>query len=87
MKEGEIMCLIDFAKNYNFKETNEVQKQHWYNVQMTILVHITYMVNPDYNQDDPKSYRLLIEYHAIVLMIGNMIICLSKNVLTYIGVI
>jgi hypothetical protein len=54
---------------------------------MTILVHITYMVNPHYNQDDPKSYQLLTEYHTIVSMIGNIIICLSKNVLTYIGVI
>jgi hypothetical protein len=80
MKEGEIMSLIDFAKNYNFKEQNEVQEQHWYNFQMTILVHITYMVNPNYNQDDPRNSWLLTKYHTIVLMIGNMIICFSKNV-------
>jgi hypothetical protein len=51
------------------------------------FTRITYMVNPYYNQDDPKSCQLLTYYHTIVLMIGNMIICLSKNVLTYIGVI
>jgi hypothetical protein len=30
---------------------------------MTILVHIMYKVNFDHNQDDPKSCRLIIEYH------------------------
>jgi hypothetical protein len=86
MKEGETISLIDFAKKYSFKKQNEVQ-EHWYNFLMTILVHITYMVNPYSNQDDPKSCELLTKYQTVVLMIGNMIICLSKNVLTYIGVI
>ncbi len=59
MKEGEITSLINFAKTYSFKKQNEVQERHWYNFQMTILVHITYMVNPNYNQDDPKSCQFL----------------------------
>jgi len=78
MKEGETMSLIDFAKNYNFEKQNEVQKQHWYNFKMTILVHITYMVNPNYNQNDPKSCQLIAKYHTTVLMIRNMIIWCPK---------
>jgi hypothetical protein len=63
LKVGEILFLIDFVKNYSFKEQNEVQTHHWYNFQMTILVHITYKMNLDHNQDDPRSCRLIIEYH------------------------
>jgi hypothetical protein len=37
-----MMLVIDFAKNYTFKEYNEVQKMHWHSFQLTILVHICY---------------------------------------------
>jgi hypothetical protein len=61
LKVGEILSLIDFVKNYSFKEQNEVKKQHWYNFQMTILylVHITYKINLDHNQNEPKSCHLI----------------------------
>jgi hypothetical protein len=62
LRPGEVMSLIDFAENYSFKGQNEIQSQHWINVQLTILVHIMYTVNPAYNPEDPKSKRLLTTY-------------------------
>ena len=66
LKEDEIMSLIDFSENYSFKSQNEVQEQHWYNFQLSILVHITYRVNPNYNPSDSKSLRLNTDYHYYI---------------------
>ena len=49
-------------ENYSFKGHDEVQSQHWFNFQLTILVHITYTINPDYNISDPFSKRLKVDY-------------------------
>ena len=62
LQPGEVMSLIDFAENYSFKGQDEIQSQHWYNFQLTILVHITYSVNPSFNVLDPKSKRLKTDY-------------------------
>ena len=59
---GEVLSLIDFAENYSFKGQDEVQSQHWFNFQLTILVHITYTMNLHYNPLDLLSKRLNIEY-------------------------
>ena len=37
-----VVSLVDFAKNYTFKEQNEIQSMHWWLVQVIIFVHITY---------------------------------------------
>ena len=66
LKEGEIMSLIDFAENYSFKGQSEVQSQHWFSFQCTILVHITYRLNESYNLADPNSKRLHTEYHYYI---------------------
>jgi hypothetical protein len=66
LRVGEVMSLINFAENYSFKGQNEIQSQHWTNVQLTILVHITYTVNPEYNPEDPKSRRLKTQYFYYV---------------------
>jgi hypothetical protein len=74
LKAGEVMSLIDFTKNYSFKGQNEVQSQHWYNFQLTILVHIMYTVNPFYDALDKDSKRLCTTYyhwHDLVLA-GNI---------------
>ena len=39
---GTIISMIDFAKNYYFQPQDEIQSMHWFNVQVTLLVHITY---------------------------------------------
>ena len=33
---------MDFAENYAFQPHDEIQSMHWFNVQVTLLVHITY---------------------------------------------
>ena len=41
-----VVSVIDFAGNYTFKEQNEIQSMHWFSLQVTILVHITYVCHP-----------------------------------------
>jgi hypothetical protein len=66
LKEGEILSLIDFAENYSFKGQDEIQSQHWYNFQLTILVHITYSVNPSYNHLDSQLKGLKTDYYYYI---------------------
>ena len=66
MKEGKILSLIDFAENYSFRNQNEIQSEHWFNFQLTILVHITYQVNSDWNPLDPQSKRLHTDYNYYI---------------------
>ena len=63
LQPGEIMSLVDFAENYSFKGQDEIQSQHWFNFQITILVHIMYSINPGYNPHDAKSKRLNTVYY------------------------
>ena len=48
-----IVSVIDFAENYSFKWQNEVQSQHWFSFQVTILVHITFRIHLGWNGEDP----------------------------------
>lgn len=66
LQSGEVMSLIDYAENYSFKAQNEIQSEHWFNFQITILVHIMYNVNPTFNLYDPKSKRLNTTYYYYV---------------------
>jgi hypothetical protein len=63
LKEGEVLSLIDFAKNYSFKHQDDIQEQHWFNFQLSILVHITYQVDLVWDPLDLDSLRLIIKYH------------------------
>ncbi len=63
LKEGEVLSLIDFIENYYSKREDEIQEQHWFNFQLSILVHITYQVKLAWDPLDPNSLRLIIEYH------------------------
>jgi len=44
-----IVLVIDFAENYSFKWQNEVQSQHQFNFHVTILVHITFLIYPEWD--------------------------------------
>ena len=66
LKQGEMLSLVDFAQNYSYKGQNEIQSQHWFSFQCTILVHITYQINASHNPDDPKSKRLQTQYHYYI---------------------
>jgi len=61
-----VISCIDFSKNYAFKIQNEMQNMHWYNMQITILVHITYKMNGEYDVIDPQSSRVLKEVHYYI---------------------
>jgi len=63
---GTILSCIDFFENYAFKTQNEVQDMHWYNFQISILVHITYRVNPEFSTIDPQSFIILQEVHYYI---------------------
>ena len=39
---GTIVFVIDFVENYSFQPQDEIHSMHWFNVQVTLLVHITY---------------------------------------------
>jgi len=60
-----VLSIIDSAKNYTFAEQNEVQEAHWHSLNVTILVHITYHLNPTSNLNR-KKMRLLKEIHFYI---------------------
>jgi hypothetical protein len=61
-----VLSCIDFIENYSMKVQNEVQSMHWHSSQVTILVHITYFRNPEYNAEDSESKEILKEVHYYV---------------------
>ncbi len=60
-----IISMEDFAKNYSFQVQNEVQSMHWHSYQISILVHITYRSNLDFDMHDEDT-KILIEYHFYI---------------------
>jgi hypothetical protein len=65
LQPDTILSCIDFSQNYSMKVQDEVQSMHWHSQQITILVHITYMWNPEYDEQVPES-RILKESHYYV---------------------
>jgi len=57
--------MVDFAENYIFEVQNEVQSMHWHNYQVSILVYITWMQNPNPDPNDASS-RTIMKYHFYV---------------------
>jgi hypothetical protein len=41
-----ILNCVDFSETYNMKVQEEIQSMHWRSTQISILVLITYRVNP-----------------------------------------
>lgn len=60
--ENKIIFYVDFLGNYTLMVQNEIQNMHWYNFQISILVHITHKTNPNCNPTNSKS-TLLKEMH------------------------
>jgi hypothetical protein len=60
-----LISCVDFSENYTLKVQNEIQSMHWHNEQITILVHITYRLNPDFSLDNHEP-MLLKETHYYV---------------------
>jgi hypothetical protein len=63
LPRNTIVFYIDFFENYAFKVQNKTQDMHWFSVQITILMHITYCHNstfdPTYLVKNPKGGPLL----------------------------
>ena len=60
-----LISCVDFSENYTLKVQNEIQSMHWHNDQITILVHITYKLNPDWHAENDEPL-LLKEFHYYV---------------------
>jgi hypothetical protein len=65
LQPDTILSCIDFSQNYSMEVQDEVQSMHWHSQQIMILVHITYMWNPEYDEQVPES-RILKETHYYV---------------------
>lgn len=48
LSKDVILSHIDFAKYY----TNEIQPMQWHSFQVVIPIHITYRLNPSYNENN-----------------------------------
>ncbi|KAG0572176.1 hypothetical protein KC19_VG074600 [Ceratodon purpureus] len=72
LKDGEVMSLIDFAENYSFKGQDEIQSQHWFNFQLTILVHITYRKNLSSRiiSTTSRTIGFMIPYSSSIALLG-----------------
>jgi hypothetical protein len=60
-----LISCVDFSENYTFKIQNEIQSMHWHNEQVTILVHIIYRQNPNWQLEN-KEPLLLKEIHYYI---------------------
>jgi len=56
---------MDFSENYAMKVQNEIQDMHWFSFQVTVLVHITFKHNRDYDPTVNMS-RIFKEVHYYV---------------------
>jgi hypothetical protein len=69
MANQSLDCLVscvNFADNYSFMEQNEIQTQHWHNFQITILVHLTWRINPNFSIGDDEKTRVILSMTFIV---------------------
>lgn len=41
---NQVISLIDFAKNYSFKDQDKIQLQHWFNFQLYISCTILILI-------------------------------------------
>jgi hypothetical protein len=60
----QIVLVVDYVENYSFQWQNEVQSQHWFNFQVTTLVHLTFRVRADWD-GNPNS-EIVTKYHFYI---------------------
>ena len=60
-----MVSVVDYAENYSFEVQNEVQSMHWHSYQVSILVHITWVRNPEPDPED-ASTRNIMQYHFYI---------------------
>jgi hypothetical protein len=64
---------------------NGVQDMHWYNFQITILVHINYWINPTFDPTIIQISRILKEVHYYINVTRPMIHSLCNMCWAYTG--
>ena len=69
-----VISVVDFVENYTLKEQNKIQSMHWWSVQVTIFVHITYYrIDGDVKKvihffiSDDKQHDTLFVQHCFTL--------------------
>jgi hypothetical protein len=60
-----VISCVDFSENYSMKIQNETQSMHWRSQQVSLLVHITYRLNPSWSEENNEPL-LLKEIHYYV---------------------
>jgi hypothetical protein len=65
LPKNVILSHINFIENYTFQIENEIQSMHWHSFQVTIVVHITYKINPTYIEDNGQN-KVIKESHFYV---------------------
>ena len=59
-----VLLVIDFSDNYTLQNQNKIQETNWHNFHISILVHIIYCHNPEFDLAlDPEDKAILKEYH------------------------
>jgi len=63
--EDSMLSVVGFAKFYTFAKQNEVQEAHWNSLNVTILVQITYYLNPT-TDPNRKEMQLSKDVHFYI---------------------
>jgi hypothetical protein len=62
LPDNAILSHVDFAENYGYQVANEIQTEYYHSFQITIMVHITFCINPDFSEDSIEP-RIIKELH------------------------
>ena len=54
LPDNAILWHVDFAKNFGYQVANEVQTEYYHSFQVTIMVHITFRINPEFSEGSAK---------------------------------
>jgi len=60
-----LISCVDFSENYSMKVQNEIQSMYWHTEQVSILVHITFRINPDWTPCTGEPYLLKEVYYYV----------------------
>jgi len=63
--EDVVVSCIKLFENYVFMVQNEIQDMHWFSFHITIMVHITYRRNKDFDLIEHES-KILKDIHYYI---------------------
>jgi hypothetical protein len=62
-----IISYVDFTKNYFYTMQDKIQSAYWHSYQVTIMVHITCRVDPDF-VEGTLDVRIIKESHFWIMI-------------------